>query len=139
MRTMADEPRDGTWRPPPLRIDTDRPLYEQIAAMVRTELAGGRLQPGDRMPSVRDLAAQYRVNPNTVMRAYQELERERILTTVRGQGTFIVNDPAVILESRRRQARAAWQALCDAARQLGLHVDDLIRLARETKEDGADE
>lgn len=119
------------WKPPEINPDPSRPLYEQFGDVIRTEIASGRLQPGDRMPSVRDLAASWRVNPNTVMRTYRDLEQIGFLTTQRGQGTFVARDERVIEESKREIAKRAWQQFADVAHSLGVTVDELMALAQE--------
>lgn len=65
------------------------PIYQQIIDQVREKVLIGLLRPGDRMPSVRELATMLTINPNTIQKAYQELERQKILVTVRGRGTFV--------------------------------------------------
>jgi GntR family transcriptional regulator len=73
------------------RIDPDdpRPLYVQIMDEVRRAVVGGALRPDDPMPSVRELAGELRLNPNTVQQAYRELEREGTLYILRGRGSFV--------------------------------------------------
>ena len=69
------------------------PIYLQIVDQVRRLIALGALRPGDRLPAVRDLAAQCRINRNTAARAVQELEREGVVRTQVGQGTFVADEP----------------------------------------------
>ncbi|MCR6106118.1 GntR family transcriptional regulator [Salipaludibacillus agaradhaerens] len=66
------------------------PLYEQIIQQVKEMYAKGLLKPNEKLPSVRELASHMVINPNTVSKAYQELERQGIIATIRGRGTFIV-------------------------------------------------
>ncbi|MCL6548481.1 MAG: GntR family transcriptional regulator [Alicyclobacillus sp.] len=127
---------DPPWWPPATTFDSSRPLYEQIVNLIRTELACGRLIPGARLPSVRDLAAQFRMTPNTVMRAYLELERDGLVQTFRGQGTFVPRDPRVVTASRRMLAREAVAYVERIAQSMGLTVEELIRLAKEEDEGG---
>lgn len=68
------------------------PLYEQVKAGLRREIALGALKPGEPLPSIRDLAATLLINPNTVARAYGELERDRLITTRKGKGCFVSED-----------------------------------------------
>ncbi|HHW06673.1 MAG TPA: GntR family transcriptional regulator [Clostridia bacterium] len=74
-----------------LQIDprSSKPLYEQIVDGIKENIVKGILQPGDKLPSVREMSTLLMVNPNTVSKAYQELERERAIETVQGRGTFI--------------------------------------------------
>ena len=121
---------DVRWDPTHFKIDPSRPLYEQFAEYLRSDIARGQLLPGARLPSVRELAIVLRANPNTVMRTYQQLERERLVVTYRGQGTFVTDSPEVISESKRTLAQAALARLKAVADSLGLSVDELIHLAR---------
>jgi GntR family transcriptional regulator len=79
-----------------IRVDprSEIPLYQQIVDRVREGVARGWFKPGDKMPSVRELAIQLTLNHNTVAKAYQELERNGVIETLRGKGTFIANPSA---------------------------------------------
>ncbi|MBT9283658.1 MAG: GntR family transcriptional regulator [Hydrogenibacillus schlegelii] len=117
-------------------VDPSRPLYEQFVERIRFAIARGELEPGARLPSVRELAAAIRVNPTTIQRTYQELERERLIVSFRGQGTFVTRDEAAIEASRRALAREAVARLRETAESLGLTVQQLIDLA-QAEEDGS--
>ena len=119
-----------------MRIEVDpkapTPPSEQIADQVRFAVAGGRLTPGDKLPSVRGLAAQALVNPNTVARAYRELEREGTVETRPGSGVYIAHgatkrcrkDARVVLEERL--GRAVEEALA-----AGLDSNQIERLVAQ--------
>jgi GntR family transcriptional regulator len=79
------------------------PIYHQIAEQIRRAVAAGKLQPGEQLPSVRDLATQILVNPNTVARVYRDLEQEGLLETRRGQGTYIAAAAAALAEPERKK------------------------------------
>jgi GntR family transcriptional regulator len=76
-----------------IRIDnaSDRPVYQQIIDQVKRDIAIGRLGRDEKLPTVRQLAGQLAINPNTIAKAYQQLEREGIITTRPGSGTFVAN------------------------------------------------
>jgi GntR family transcriptional regulator len=101
-------------------ISSGVPIYLQIIQQVKRRVATGILKPGERLPSVRELAETLRVNPNTVAKAVSELERDGIVETRRGSGTFIL-DAAVPLTrtERRRVVREA----CDRAITEAYHVN----------------
>ena len=80
------------------------PIYVQLMEQIRRAVAGGVLPPGEQLPSVRDLALQLSINPNTISRVYQELEREGVVYTLRGRGTF-VSAPASTLTDQDRLRR----------------------------------
>jgi len=74
-------------------LRSSQPLYEQIIAQIKEMVVRGLLRPGDAIPSIRKLSVMTRINPNTVARAYQELERMGIIETLTGRGTFIRESP----------------------------------------------
>jgi len=83
------------------------PIYRQIQDQIRYGIAGGLLMPGEQLPTVRALAVELSVNPNTVIKAYTELEREGIVTTEQGSGTFVAAPPAPVISESERQAKLA--------------------------------
>ena len=116
-------------------IDTrDRtPIYAQLDRGLRAAIAAGRLQPGDQLPTVRELAVDLRVNANTVARVYAELERAGVLETRRGVGSFVSATPAQARPPRehdRRRRAFVTRLLADAA-AAGFTLDE-IRAELET-------
>lgn len=106
-----------------------RPLYVQIVDDVRRALVLGTLTVDDALPSVRQLAGELRINPNTVSQAYRELEHEGVVEVRRGQGTFVVK-ASVNGSQRRAMARdVAARALRDAHRN-GLSIEELVQALR---------
>ena len=102
-----------------------RPIYEQIMDNLRRLIISGGVAPGERLPSVRELAAQLAINPNTIQRAYRELENQGYLVTLPGKGTFAAEN--LSLETRRIDL--LWQQLERAADELrftGVTQDELI-------------
>ncbi len=87
-----------------LDYDTSKAIYKQIIEDFQKQLVRGELEPGDKIPSQRDHALKVSVNPNTVQRAYQELERMGLTETIRGQGTFVKADTNLISEIRQAMA-----------------------------------
>jgi GntR family transcriptional regulator len=105
------------------------PIYRQIQDQIRYGIASGLLVPGEQLPTVRALAVELSVNPNTVIKAYTELEREGVLTTEQGSGTFVGPTPSVRLPEADRQAKLeglCGEFLAQAARY-GFSADDVIR------------
>jgi len=107
-----------------------RPIYIQIMDEVRRGRVLGTLRPGDALPSVRQLAAELGVNPNTVQQAYRELEREGLVEVRRGQGTFIADVAVNGAERKALLAEVARRALRDAHRH-GAGPEELIEAIRE--------
>ena len=120
-------------------LDADRPIYAQLVERIQREIVSGKYQPGEKLPSVRDLAAVAAVNPNTMQRALAELERLELIRTQRTAGRTVTEDLARIDREKRRLAQAGidafWQALAqlgyDRAQALELLQQDL----RQTKEE----
>ena len=86
-----------------IRPESQSPSYEQIADQIVFAVATGDLAPGDLVPSVRDLSVQLTINPNPVVRAYQELERLAVLEPLRGRGMAITTDAARKCRERRKE------------------------------------
>jgi GntR family transcriptional regulator len=128
-----------------IRIESSSgmPITRQIAEQIRTHCAVGRLAPGDRLPSVRQLAQELAVNQNTILRVYERLTGEGLLERRHGDGTYVALDrPAGQLEAQRRLLRQDLERLARKAVALGmdgpwLHksLDEVIgRVGRSTEQ-----
>jgi GntR family transcriptional regulator len=107
-----------------------RPIYVQIMDEVRRGRVLGTLRAGDALPSVRQLAAELGVNPNTVKQAYHELEREGVVEMRRGQGTFVTDAALNGAERKRLLREVAHRALLDAQRH-GADPNELVDAIRK--------
>jgi GntR family transcriptional regulator len=108
------------------------PIYVQVMDQIRQRVAAGVLAPGDQLPSVRELASLLLINPNTVARIYRDLEREGILETRRGQGTFISDRAEAMAEiDRVRMLGERLDEVVEQARTFGVPDDALVALLRE--------
>jgi GntR family transcriptional regulator len=115
------------------------PIYAQLERGLRAAIATSRLLPGDRLPTVRQLAVDLQVNANTVARVYAELERAGVIETKRGVGSFISATPAQAHPPRehdRRLRAFATRVLADAE-AVGFTVDDVIAALRAHRQGGA--
>lgn len=112
-------------------LDLSKPLYEQVLQHIRHAIARGDIRLGTKLPSVRDLAQQLRLNPNTVMRAYQELERNRLTETHRGQGTFITSDSETVHQVKKALANEAVITFVSAMEKLGIDRSTADSLLKE--------
>jgi GntR family transcriptional regulator len=101
------------------------PTYMQIVEQVRQALRLGRLEPGDRLPAVREVAAAVAVNPNTVLKAYRELEHERLVEGRHGQGTFVVGSLSGPSPGTIDGLRARLETWVDEARAAGLSPEHI--------------
>jgi GntR family transcriptional regulator len=103
------------------------PIWRQIEEGMRRMIALGALRPGDTVPSVRDLAQQLRVNPNTVARAYQRLTEHGVFAVRRGEGTFVADEPSQPKRSERNEAlRDASVRYANSAIAIGASLDDAV-------------
>jgi GntR family transcriptional regulator len=107
----------------------DAPIYRQLKERVITLMLDGQLQPGHALPSVRQVAADYQLNPITVSRAYQELVDEQLVEKRRGLGMFMTADAAerLLRTERERFLTQQWPAVLERIERLGLSLDELIK------------
>jgi GntR family transcriptional regulator len=109
-----------------------KPVYQQIVDQVRYALAAGILREGDRLDTIREVAVQLRINRHTVAKAYMELEREGVLCSRPGQGSFISGGGCGPGKVRaRKQISPALDDLLAQAHMLGLSEEDVLELVRE--------
>jgi len=111
------------------------PFYRQIIEQVKFALARKDLAPGDRLPTVRQLAVDLSINPNTVVRAYRELEFEGVIETQQGSGTFITDQKTEIdqIEKQRMLDQILTELLARAS-SYGFTLDDVLEGLRQRKE-----
>lgn len=103
------------------------PIYAQIMEQIKHLVATGRLKPGDQLPTIRQLAVDLRVNPNTVVHAYHELDRQGVISTQQGRGTFIAARPdeGRLAEMRRDRLRAIVREALLQALSLGYEKEEI--------------
>ena len=105
------------------------PIYRQLKDRVIAMMLDGILKPGDALPSVRQVAAEYQLNPITVSRAYQELADEALVEKRRGLGMFVTDEAAKKLRGteRERFLTEEWPAVAERIERLGLSIEDLLQ------------
>ena len=109
----------------------ERPVYQQIMATIRGAILTGELSPGKKIPSVRDLAAEAQVNPNTMQRALTELERERLLVSHGTMGRFVTGDHTVLDGLRQQALRRTVQHCSELLAQVGLTLEEAAQLLKK--------
>lgn len=110
-------------------LDTDRPIYAQLVERIQMQIVSGYYPPGGRLPSVRELAAEAAVNPNTMQKAFAELERNGLIITQRTNGRTVTEDGRLINEIRRGLAREYITDFYAKMRELGFtnqEIGDII-------------
>lgn len=111
-----------------------RPIYEQITEKFRTLIYQGVLPAESRLPSVRQLAIELSINPNTIQRAYMALEQEGLIYPVKGKGNFVA-DTYKIQEKSREDFRKEFQELVKCGMHKGITKEELIKLVQESYEE----
>ena len=113
-------------------LTTDRPVFIQIMEILKRDIVTGVYGSGDKLPSVRDLAAEAAVNPNTMQRAFSELEREGLVYTKRTNGRFITEDTAMITQLKEQMALDAIAQFLNSMQQLGFSDEETVSLLKDT-------
>lgn len=119
----------------PWNLDSSRPIYLKIIERVQMDIITGRYQPGDKLPSVRDLAQEAAVNPNTMQKALSELERSGLIYSQRTSGRFITEDKELIHQMKKELAAAEVSAFVAHMKQLGITPEEIRQLLAETIEE----
>lgn len=114
-----------------IKIDTTSfiPFYEQVKQQIKGRISLGTLRPGESLPSIRELATLLLINPNTVARAYRELERERFIYTRKGKGCFVTDDSSVLIRKERTVIlNQVFDAAIEEAKKLNLNASEIKKI-----------
>ena len=111
-------------------LDSDRPIYAQILERIEMQIVSGNYKPGSKIPSVRELAAEAGVNPNTMQRALAELERKGLVTTQRTSGRMVTEDMEMIKETRNLLAKEQIQDFINRMKELGFEKEEILALIK---------
>ncbi len=114
-----------------MKFDNNRPIYLQIVSEVRKDIASGHLVAGQKLPSVRQLAVDYKVNPNTIQRTFRELEGMGITFTKRGMGTFITEDTEMIEEIKTSVVDSYVNAYIESMKALNLTNEEIVAILKK--------
>lgn len=112
-------------------IRSDQPIYSQLVAQMKLGIVSGAYKPGERLVSVRDMAAEAGVNPNTMQRALQELEREGVVYAMRTAGRFVTEDGTMIDAMKKKLASEQIDSFLEAMEKLGYEPEETISLIRQ--------
>ncbi|MFP4015740.1 MAG: GntR family transcriptional regulator [Halanaerobiales bacterium] len=122
-----------------VNFDAAKPIYEQIIDEVKKMIVRGELNPGDKLPSQRDMARKIEVNPNTIQRAYREMEMLDLVETRRGKGTFIKEDEGMFTEIKNEMARDAASKFIQEMKSLGYSTDEILKWIEKEAQNFRDE
>jgi GntR family transcriptional regulator len=117
-----------------IKVDTSSfvPIYEQIKMELKKEILRGDLKPNDPLPSIRDLATELLVNPNTVARAYRDLERDGFIFTRKGKGCYVSDDSTkLMIEERKSILTQSFDEMIQDAKRFGLNLEEIKKLFDE--------
>ena len=106
-------------------LDNNMPIYLQLMGRIQRDIISGRYGPGDKLPSVRELAVEAAVNPNTMQKALSELERRGLVYSQRTSGRFITEDEELLKELKKEQAARYLEEFIESMHNLGLKNDEI--------------
>ena len=112
-------------------FNNNKPVYMQIVDVIMSRISSGEYPPGSRLPSVRELAAEARVNPNTMQRALAEIERNGFICSQRTAGKFVTNNNELVQSENRKRARDLAVYIVSELRKINMSVDDIVPLLKE--------
>lgn len=121
-----------------IKFDDKTPIYIQIMDLIKKDIVTGKLKTGDKLPSVRELSSELMVNPNTIQRAYQELERENLTYTQRGTGNFVREDKNMIAVLKKQMARESINSFLNDMKNLGFSSAEIINIVSEELNEGGE-
>lgn len=116
----------------PWELDNDRPIYLQLMEKIQQDIISGVYNPGDKLPSVRDLAMEAAVNPNTMQKALSELERSGLVRSQRTSGRFITEDERMLKQLKSQLAAEHIRNFFEKMKQLGFPQEETLVLIQET-------
>lgn len=116
----------------PWKLDSDRPIFLQLADILKMDILSGKYKPGDKISAVRDLAQEAAVNPNTMQKALTELERMGLVHTERTSGRFVTQDEELIRKLKKEQAEIETTEFLEKMNKIGFKDSTILDLVRET-------
>ena len=109
------------------------PIYLQVANSIKRDIVTGKLELGEKLPSVRELAVMYTINPNTVSRVYKELEMEDVCFTRRGMGTFVTQDSEKVKAMKKEMAGTLIYEFLEGMKKLGYSQEEAIQILEQSE------
>ncbi len=122
-----------------MEFSSNLPIYIQIMNLIKTKVVSGEITCGEKLPSVRDFSKDLKVNPNTIQRVYQELEREQLLITQRGMGTFVTEDINTIKYLKQSMATDLIDQFFMEMKKLGFQSDEIKTMISKRFDAGGNE
>ena len=120
-----------------MEYNNNLPIYLQVINQIKKDMIQGRLLMGEKLPSTRELAVQYQINPNTAVRVYKEMEQSGMCFTKRGLGTFVTEDVEVIRKMKEAMAEELLKSFVKEMRDIGFSKEELMTIIEKRLEDKA--
>ena len=120
------------------KFRSDQPIYSQLVEQIKLGIVSAKLLPGERLMSVRDMATEAGVNPNTMQRALQELERDGMVYSQRTAGRFVTENMKVIERAKKKFAEEQIRSFLEAMKKLGYQWEEILALLKEKEEENGD-
>ena len=120
-------------------LDSDRPIYAQLLERIQLQIVSGTYGPGDKLPSVRELAAEASVNPNSMQKAFAVLERSGLIVKKRTSGRFVTEDNYMITQFRTQLAKEEALSFIEKMKELGFEKNDILALLSAVAEEPAEQ
>lgn len=117
-------------------LDSDRPIFLQLVERIQMDIISGRYKSGDKLPSVREFAAEAAVNPNTMQKAFSELERTGLVYSQRTSGRFITEDTKMIEELKASIAKEKIEEFLESMKKIGFKDDEILSMMNKTMNGG---
>ena len=114
-----------------LNFDNERPIYIQLVEKLKILIVSGVYQSGTRIPSVRELALKYKVNPNTMQKALEKLEEDKLIYTERTNGKFVTTDKKIIESIQQELAKSKTKEYIEAMQALGIDIKKIVKLLQD--------
>ncbi|MBB6023473.1 GntR family transcriptional regulator [Paenibacillus sp. JGP012] len=121
----------------PIEFDNNLPIYLQIMQYIKRQIVTGTLKAGDKIPSVRELAAELQINPNTIQRTFQELEREEVVETKRGLGRYVTSEEWKIMQIKKEMAGELLERFLTGMQELGIKEQDIVSIVTDALAEGS--
>ncbi|MCR4793530.1 MAG: GntR family transcriptional regulator [Lachnospiraceae bacterium] len=112
----------------PWNFDSDKPIFVQLVERLESDIVSGKYSPGEKLPTVRELAVEAAVNPNTMQKAYGELERLGLVYTQRTSGRFVTEDSKLIDRTRKTLAEKNVREFLAGMKEIGIDRDEAVRM-----------
>lgn len=116
-------------------FSNDKPIFLQIEEILKKQIVSGEILPGEKLKSVRELSAEFKVNPNTVQNALKNLENDRLIFTDRTNGKFVSSDDNTISKSKLEQIKTLTKTFTTKMKELGLDEKEIIKFIKENFDD----